>query len=453
MILTEAQREAVVDLASTYRPISRLHGYAGTGKTSAVATRVIAELTDMGERVQVLAPTGKAARVLRSKGLHDAATIHSYLYTPSKRERPEWREAWEPFAAEAVEKRPKEAPLPVAIIDSATSETVLDAEWAMLEKALPKRLAEQARSLRQTKRFQLAFTAAGAIAHYEELGFPASDVLVIDEASMVGESVAMDLARTGSRLIYIGDPAQLPPVGQRASRDAMGEPHHLLTQVHRQKGDSDVLKLATKIRKSDMPEAPPTKRKHLLRLEEYDQILCWRNATRERINAEIRRRLGRRDPMMPEPGDRLICIKNTKPPRDEDVRRWMNGEQVTVVDVGRTKHDDFMALAIRDDEGIEHEVVSPIATLGGHRAEQEYLDRSWGSVDPAFAFGFAITVHKSQGSEWPRILLVDETADMISVASRREGRGKALAQARQWLYTGITRASDEVHIVRDLREV
>lgn len=451
MILTEAQLEAVVDLVSTTRPVSRLHGYAGTGKTSAVATRVIEQLVDVGERVQVLAPTGKAARVLRSKGLHDAATIHSYLYTPSKRERVEWREAWEPFAQKVVDAKPK-LEIAVAVIDQATSETVLDAEWAALEKDLPKRGAEQAKSLRQTKRFQLAFTAAGAIAHYEETGWPASDVLVIDEASMVGESVAMDLARTGSRLIYIGDPAQLPPVGARASRDAMGEPHHLLTQVHRQKGDSDVLKLATKIRKADHPEAPPTKSKHLLRLEEYDQILCWRNATRERVNAEIRRRLGRRDPMMPEPGDRLICIKNTKS-KDEDVRRWMNGEQVTVLGVDGTKHDDFMALAIRDDEGIEHEVVSPLATLGGHRAEQEYLDRSWGSSDPAFAFGFAITVHKSQGSEWPRILLVDETADMISVAARREGRPKALAQARQWLYTGITRASDRVDVVRDLREV
>lgn len=452
MILTEAQREAVVDLASTYRPISRLHGYAGTGKTSAVATRVIAELADMGERVQVLAPTGKAARVLRSKGLHDAATIHSYLYTPSKREREEWREAWEPFAEKVVEARPK-LEIAVATIDTATSETELSAEWKALEEGLPKKHAERAKSLRQTKRFQLAFTAAGAIAHYEETGWPASDVLVIDEASMVGESVAMDLARTGSRLIYIGDPAQLPPVGQRASRDAMGEPHHLLTQVHRQKGDSDVLKLATKIRKSDHPEAPPTKRKQLLRLEEYDQILCWRNATRERINAEIRRRLGRRDPMMPEVGDRLICIKNTKPPRDEDTRRWMNGEQVTVLGVATTKHEDFLALWISDDEGIEHEVVSPYATLGGHRAEQEYLDRSWGSVDPAFAFGFAITVHKSQGSEWPHILLVDETLDMISVAARREARPKAIAQARQWLYTGITRASDRVDVVRDLREV
>lgn len=451
MILTEAQLEAVVDLVSTPRPVSRLHGYAGTGKTSAVATRVIRELQDAGERVQVLAPTGKAARVLRSKGLHDAATIHSYLYTPSKREREEWRETWEPFARKVVDAKPK-LETAVAAIDQATSETVLDAEWAALEKGLPKRGAEQAKSLRQTKRFQLAFMAAGAIAHYEETGWPASDVLVIDEASMVGESVAMDLARTGSRLIYIGDPAQLPPVGARASRDAMGEPHHLLTQVHRQKGDSDVLKLATRIRKSDHPEAPPTKRKHLLRLEEYDQILCWRNATRERINAEIRRRLGRRDPMMPEPGDRLICIKNTKS-KDEDARRWMNGEQVTVLGVATTKHEDFLELWISDDEGIEHEVVSPYATLGGHRAEQEYLDRSWGSSDPAFAYGFAITVHKSQGSEWPRILLVDETPDMISVAARREGRPKAIAQARQWLYTGTTRASDHVDVVRDLREV
>lgn len=451
MILTEAQLEAVVDLVATDRPVSRLHGYAGTGKTSAVATRVIQALEEDRVRVQVLAPTGKAARVLRSKGLHDAATIHSYLYTPSKREREEWRDTWEPFALKAIREKPK-LEIAVAIIDTATSESVVDEEWAALEKGLPKKLAEQAKSLRKTKRFQLAFSAAGAIAHYEENGWPASDVLVIDEASMVGETVGMDLARTGSRLIYIGDPAQLPPVGAKPSRDAMGKPHHLLTQVHRQKGDSDVLKLATRIRKAEHPRVDATKPKRLLRLEDYDQVLCWRNATRERVNAEIRRRLGRANAMMPEPGDKLVCIKNTKP-RDEEQRRWMNGEQTLVLGAELTKHEDSIALWLRDDEGIEHEVFSPIATLGGHRAEQEYLDRSWGSSDPAFAYGFALTVHKSQGSEWPTILLVDETNDMIAVAARREGRPKALEQARQWLYTGITRASDRADVVHDLRMV
>lgn len=451
MILTEAQLEAVIDLVATDRKVSRLHGYAGTGKTSAVATRVIQALEGDRVSVQVLAPTGKAARVLRAKGLHTAATIHSYLYTPSKREREEWRDEWEPLARAVLEAKPK-LQMPIMVIDEATSESSIDEEWQELEKGAPKKHADQVKRLRQTKRFQLAFTAAGAIAHYEETGWPASEVLVVDEASMVGENVALDLARTGSRLIYIGDPAQLPPVGARRSRDAMGEPHHLLTHVHRQKGDSDVLKLATKIRKSDVPEAPETKPKHLLRLEEYDQVLCWRNATRERVNAEIRRRLGRRSPMFPEAGDKLVCIKNTKP-KDVEERRWMNGEQATVLGSETTKHEDSVALWLRDDEGIEHEVISPIATLGGHRAEQEYLDRSWGSSDPAFAFGFALTVHKSQGSEWPTILLVDESADMISVAQRREGRPKALEQARQWLYTGITRASDRVDIVRDLRAV
>lgn len=452
MILTEAQQEAVVDLVSTGRAISRLHGYAGTGKTSAVATRVIAELVDIGETVQVLAPTGKAAKVLRSKGLKGAATIHSYLYTPSKRERQEWREAWEDFKDKIPTGKPRVDFL-IESIDYATSETSLDDEWKELIAALPKKRTEQAKALQRQKRFQLAFMAAGAIAHYEETGSPASDVLVIDEASMVGENVALDLAATGSRLIYIGDPAQLPPVGAKPSRDAMGKPHHLLTEVHRQKGDSDVLKIATRVRdESRAPEVKPTKRGSLMRLEEYDQVLCWRNATRERVNAEIRRRLGRRDPMMPEPGDRLICIKNTKP-KDPDERRWMNGEQVTVLGVEATKHDDALALYISDDEGVHHEVISPASTLGGHAAEQTYLDRAWGSTDPAFAFGFAITVHKSQGSEWPSILLIDESADMISIASRREGSSKAAQQARQWLYTGITRARDRVDVVRDLREV
>lgn len=449
MILTSEQQEAVIDLASTTRRVSRLHGYAGTGKTSAVATRVIREIRDLGETVQVLAPTGKAAKVLRSKGLHDAATIHSYLYAPMKAERPEWREKWDPIMADLRE-RGNLLPLGVQI-DAATSEVNVDGAWAALIEAAPAKMRARLEKVQALQRFKLTFSAAGAINFYYENGYPASDVLVVDEASMVGETVAADLTDTGSRIIYIGDPAQLPPVGQRAANDAMREPHHLLTQVHRQKGGSRVLKLATQIRTSREPEAPRTKPSKLQRLEEYDQVLCWRNATRERVNTEVRRRLGRTSPL-PEPGDRLICIKNTKP-KNADERRWMNGEQVTVLGVAPTVHDDALELHLADDEGVEHTVISPTSTFSGHKAEQAYLDRAWGSTDPAFAYGYAVTVHKSQGSEWGSVLLIDESPDMIAMTTRREGASKSLEQARRWLYTAVTRASVKLDVVADLRHV
>lgn len=448
---TPQQAEAIIDLASTDRPVTRLHGYAGTGKTAVVATHAIAALGRQGVTVQVLAPTGKAAKVLRSKGLHSASTIHSYLYAPSKRERTEWRERWEPAYADLLARRPGLS-LAGREVDTATAESRLEGPWDAIIAEAPAKLRDRLKSLREARRFELAFTAAGAIAYYEENGYPAVDVLLIDEASMVSQAVSDDLERTGSRLIFVGDPAQLPPVKAYRSQAAMGDPHHLLTEVHRQKGGSPVLKLATEVRQSAQPVIEPTKRKHLFALHEYDQILCWRNATREQVNAEVRRLRGYPEGMMPAAGDRLVCLKNTKP-KDDGVKPWMNGEQATVVAVGGIVDGDSILLTLRDDESVVHDVVSPLATFGGHQAEQAHLDTAWRSPDPAFAFGYALTVHKSQGSEWPRVLLVDESPDMLRMTAKRDGRATASDQARQWLYTGITRAADVLHVVRSLREI
>ena len=452
IVPTDAQMQAIVDLASTDRRITRLHGYAGTGKTSVVATEAIRALERQGVSVQVLAPTGKAAKVLRSKGLHGASTIHSYLYAPSKRERRAWREMWDGFAADAAARDERLIPA-LQTIDAATAESNVEPTWQALIAQAGTKTAKAAQRIHDEKRYELAFTASGAIAYYEEYGTPAADVLLIDEASMVSAAVSADLERTGSRLIFVGDPAQLPPVKAQRSTAAMGEPHHLLTQVHRQKGGSPVLKLATQIRKTEgAPRLERTGRRSLRSIEEYAQVLCWRNATREQVNAQVRRALGRRSAIAPEPGDRLVCLKNTKK-REDAGKQWMNGEQATILEVGR-ELEDSIVLTVRDDEDAEHEVFSPLETFRGHRAEQSYLDRSgWSTHDPAFAFGYALTVHKSQGSEWPTVLLVDESADMISMTERREGRAAALLQARQWLYTGCTRASEEVHIVGSVRDV
>lgn len=452
--LTAAQQRAVEDLATTDRPVTRLHGYAGTGKTTVVAIRAIERMVEAGVTVQALAPTGKAARVLRSKGMHNAATIHSYLYQPRQVERDEWRDRWAVFARAVLDADPPRAVrAAVELIDTATHDTDTGHAFDTLAAELVAQRRDEAAELRRAPRWRLAFRESGAITFYEENGWPASDVLVIDEASMVSDRIAADLARTGSRLIYIGDPAQLPPVGAQVALDAMGEPHHLLTEVKRQSGadGAKVLKLATRIRTRPVPEVDTTPRSKLLRLEEYDQILCWKNATRERINLRVREALGRSSATLPEPGDKLVSLKNTRP-STEGARQWLNGEQVTVLGVdlaglafGRIR------LTVLDDEGVEHGVSVAPEPFEGVDAERQLLDGfNARGPDPIFTFGYGLTVHKAQGSEWDRVLLVDESPNLISVAERFRGRAAALDEARQWLYTGVTRAAKKLHVVSRL---
>lgn len=454
LALDETQQAAVRDAVATDRPVTRLHGYAGTGKTSAVATAVIAELVAEGRTVQVLAPTGKAAKVLRARGIHGAATVHSYLYTPAKRETKVWRERWDDFFMDAAAKTPRAAAA-LMEIDDATGATDLRDAWAQVLGATKGKAHDAARRMHDMQRFELAFTEGGAIAHYAETGSPAADVLLIDEASMVSMGMSEDLRATGSRLIFVGDPAQLAPVRGQFSRDALGRPHHMFTKVYRQAEGSNVLELATRVREAAVPEVGHTKRKHLLRLDEYDQILCWRNVTRDRANFEIRRALGRKASTIPERDDLLVSLKNTKAPRDEAGKQWMNGEQARVLEVDDSPvGDDMLRLLVRDDEGAEHEVDTPIASMGGHLAEKSYLDKNgWATANPVFAFGYALTVHKAQGSEWERVLLIDESADMYAMTKRREGEAMASETVRQWLYTGITRAQRVLHAVESLAKV
>jgi exodeoxyribonuclease-5 len=87
-------------------------------------------------------------------------------------------------------------------------------------------------------------------------------------------------------------------------------------------------------------------------------------------------------------------------------------------------------MTIKDDDGRIVEVVSPIATFG--------LDSNEGIHHPRdpFDFGYCLTCHKAQGSEWDSVCLIDQ-----SYLWRRDGTDK------NWLYTGITRAANSVTIV------
>jgi exodeoxyribonuclease-5 len=63
-------------------------------------------------------------------------------------------------------------------------------------------------------------------------------------------------------------------------------------------------------------------------------------------------------------------------------------------------------------------------------------------------FSHAITVHKAQGSEWPNVYVVDETPSMISMSGKRIGMQAAHEDARRWLYTAVSRASERATLVR-----
>jgi exodeoxyribonuclease-5 len=157
------------------------------------------------------------------------------------------------------------------------------------------------------------------------------------------------------------------------------------------------------------------RREAMRRLDWADVVLCWRNQTRHRLNSSIRwhrRRLPAE--AFPNRGEPVMCLENQP-------SGIMNGEIFTVHDF-----DPVRGILLEDGPGwIANpwfEWLSPDGKQPRRRA--------------AFALGYAITTHKSQGSEWPNVLVLDEYTR---------------ADRARWLYTAITRASAAIGIVPDSR--
>jgi exodeoxyribonuclease-5 len=158
---------------------------------------------------------------------------------------------------------------------------------------------------------------------------------------------------------------------------------------------------------------------------EADQILCGRNATRHLINETMRKIRGRASEL-PEVGDKLVCLRN-----DHDVGLlnggcWMVQESFPI-------SDSRQALTLESDDEektlIECEAHSCLFRgVDGFR-----IDMNERREAQEFNFGYALTVHKSQGSEWDNVVLIDEW--------KRD-------DWKQWAYTGITRAAKKLTVVR-----
>lgn len=381
-----------------------LAGVAGSGKSTLVE-HIVRDLTG---KILYAAPTGKAALVMRRKGCPTAMTVHSAIYSP----------AGDPPSKEQIEKLREEIKRFYAANEP-------------IARATADRLVEQlkhAEAARQRKgpRFSLNLNSE---LRYSKLG-------VIDEASMIDGRMGEDLESFGTKLLVIADPAQLPPVygaGYFTSR----EPDAFLDEIHRQALDSPILQLADLARKGkplphgQIGEGVDVRRYGDPSLEERaltaEMILVGRNRTRHACNTKIRRLLGRSGEPAPVPGDRVICLRNNHE------LGLLNGSTWTVE--GCTPDFAKMTAKIEVLSTEDRDRIECSAWLHPFMAREEELSDIPRRDHQEFAFSWAITTHKSQGSAWNDILVFDE--------SRQFG-----GDARRHLYTSITRAIRTLTVVQ-----
>lgn len=353
--------------------IFRLFGYAGTGKTT--LARHFAE----GVKGNVLfaAFTGKAAQVLRAKGAHNARTLHSLIYRPR--------------GADETK-------------DELTGKTSLVPTFSL----------------------------------NRESPVAQADLIIVDECSMVDEKLGSDLLSFGTPVLVLGDPGQLPPVSG-GGFFTESEPDFLLTEIHRQARDNPIIRLALDAREGrELPFGDYGKARIVSRRDmdkqtmaemvlAANQVLIGTNRSRRLYNQRLRD-LKNFTATYPQAGDKMVCLRN------DPAKGLLNGSLWQVVQSSRETVKPGINLLVKPEEEAGGMVKIKLlkAAFDPSAAETPWqLKKRYDDFD----YGYALTVHKAQGSQWDKVVLFDETYAFRESASR-------------WLYTAITRAAEELIIVK-----
>ena len=392
--------------------VFRLFGYAGTGKTT-IVRHVIEELGLEAMNKQSFcdggvlygAFTGKAALVMTRKGT-PASTIHSLIYRVSEAT---------PQEIERVEKE---------LADLITR----------VGKMGP---AERTFALTQIRRLELRLTDIHTprFVLNEQSLVRDADLLVLDEVSMVGEEMANDLLAFGTPILVLGDPGQLPPIkGEGAFTDA--QPDVMLTEIHRQAETSAIVRLATMARQNipipfgmhdEFVCKMPRQNVMPAQMLNGGQVICGMNATRLQLNTAMKMAAGFDASYPTGQGEKIICLKNR---HDLGI---VNGMFLELSDIRDEDNYRFSA-AVRTEDG--QKIPERQRFYKGHfddhiEYDKNRLTRDWREIKNLVetVWGYAITCHKSQGSQWENVIVFDD----------KFGHSKPEIRAR-WLYTAITRA-------------
>lgn len=285
------------------------------------------------------------------------------------------------------------------------------------------------------------------------------NIIFIDEASMVTHDIWEDLKSYGITLIAVGDHGQLPPIGDQFG--LLQKCDYYLHKIHRQVQASPIIPLAHYVRKGGYIPVNKMYSPEVFKLSwnggqcrtifentisDYKEnliVLCGMNKTRNYINKIIREKNGYTQPE-PYPLERLVCLKNNHE------TKIMNG-QIGTANWFMPEEKDIYRMTIQFDgqkhpyEGMFHTCclgkekynIYDVQVTKRYKRLRDKM-RSRGYEIDFFDFGYAISVHKSQGSEWDRVILIEERSYYWDDKFYR-----------RWLYTAVTRAKSKLFIIQD----
>jgi exodeoxyribonuclease-5 len=438
--LTEEQLHAISAFKDWYqngikhgfgeRPTWKLAGPAGSGKsTLAMYALQAVGLDPWGHEVAKVAYTGKAAMVMRSKGLDGSGTIHSAIYLP----------------LDDVSDSIKE--MRTRLMKLRGSLGSVPPEDRMRVTAEIEQLSDDIKLLqeRSDDDVQWVLNPNGLVAN--------SKLVLCDEASMVGGKVQIDLESYDVPILYLGDSFQLSPILDTKDDKAVSvyfdndgrtlPVDYQLTEIHRQAEGSPIIRYSRALRENRKDEINfvgkmegdgvfirvPRSRLSIEHFAKAGQILCGRNDTRHSINEQVREFLGRTSPY-PETGDRLMILKNNK---ERNVVNGMTGVTLgNYYEFSEKSNTIKVELELEDGRQIIAPILVPYFQDPGNR-DAIYDAPGWSrKANLHCDYAFCCTTHKAQGSQYPSGIVLDEPL------------GKTDELRRRWQYTAVTRFADRV---------
>ena len=453
--------QALTPRAEALTSVLAVVGKAGSGKTMLLASLYKA-LKEAGVEIvsgdyepkrrkdrrslAILAPTNKAASVLRLRGV-PATTIHRILYTPIYD--PQYEKIAEWLSGNA------QRPAPDGLGVEGLTDLALDRAHAFYAQvpSIPGALA--AAGLR----------GSDFIKGWKRREDPL-DIGFVDESSMLDERQLSDLREIFPTLVLFGDPAQLAPVGLSGDMvfDRLGQGRKLtLSRIHRQAQGNPILDLAHALGDADlrfdqfesMVQAAAARDTRVVVAERVDAslmarspVLVWRNATRIRLIQAFRAAHGAPSDSLLA-GEPLICdgielpLKHRKKRIDLEARGLIKGAQV--IYLGRGNREGFARLHV---VGAEDPQLSAASIIKIEKPdEEEPFIPSAATMGAAFLHGAAVTIHKAQGSQWDAVQVF--APDLYAAA--QSGRSEAgVALWKRLAYVAITRAQTQlIWVVRN----